>query len=77
MRLFDPACIPKSRRLSFPRTTHALFCPREEYDARWFLAGGLCHHGGELTLDMLDLRYDATANYYEAPLHVKALAVAS
>src|SRR5262249_11855195 len=29
--------------------------------------------GGELTLEMLDLSYDATANFYEAPLHVKAL----
>src|SRR4051794_3041745 len=28
--------------------------------------------GGELTLDMLDLRYNATANFYQAPLHVKA-----
>jgi hypothetical protein len=29
--------------------------------------------GGELTLDMLDLRYDSTGHYYEAPLHMKAL----
>ena len=29
--------------------------------------------GGELTLEMLDLRYDETGHYYEAPLHVKAL----
>jgi predicted ATPase with chaperone activity len=28
--------------------------------------------GGELNLDMLDLRYNSTANYYQAPLHVKA-----
>jgi predicted ATPase with chaperone activity len=28
--------------------------------------------GGELNLDMLDLRYNASANYYQAPLHVKA-----
>lgn len=28
--------------------------------------------GGELTLEMLDLRYNATANFYQAPLHVKA-----
>lgn len=28
--------------------------------------------GGELTLDMLDLRYSATANVYQAPLHIKA-----
>ncbi len=29
--------------------------------------------GGELTLDMLDLRYDPVGQYYEAPLHMKAL----
>jgi len=28
--------------------------------------------GGELNLDMLDLRYNADANFYQAPLHVKA-----
>ncbi len=29
--------------------------------------------GGELTLEMLDLRYDNISNLYEAPLHMKAL----
>jgi hypothetical protein len=29
--------------------------------------------GGELNLEMLDLRFDETAGFYEAPLHVKAL----
>lgn len=28
--------------------------------------------GGELTLDMLDLRYHSESNYYNAPLHIKA-----
>ncbi len=28
--------------------------------------------GGELNLDMLDLRYNVAANFYQAPLHVKA-----
>ena len=28
--------------------------------------------GGELTLDMLDLRYNSDANFYQAPLHIKA-----
>ncbi len=28
--------------------------------------------GGELTLDMLDLRYNKTSNFYTAPLHIKA-----
>jgi hypothetical protein len=29
--------------------------------------------GGELTLETLDLRYDNTGHFYEAPLHMKAL----
>jgi len=46
----------------------------QTYDARWVP----CHRpfvitGGELTLEMLDLRYDPAGQYYEAPLHVKAL----
>lgn len=28
--------------------------------------------GGELTLEMLDLRYNPTTNFYQAPLHIKA-----
>ncbi len=28
--------------------------------------------GGELNLEMLDLRYNAAANFYQAPLHLKA-----
>lgn len=28
--------------------------------------------GGELTLDMLELQYSRTANFYNAPLHIKA-----
>lgn len=45
----------------------------DQGDRRWVL----CHRpvvivGGELTLDMLDLRYNTTSRYYEAPLQVKA-----
>ena len=28
--------------------------------------------GGELTLEMLDLRYNSVGNFYQAPLHIKA-----
>jgi len=50
------------------------FVRAEDFDTRWVP----CHRpfvvtGGELTLDMLDLRYDSTGHFYEAPLHVKAL----
>ena len=43
-------------------------------DQRWVP----CHRpvvisGGELTLDMLDLSFEATSRFYEAPMHLKAL----
>ncbi len=47
---------------------------RETYDARWVpCRRPFVVTGGELNLEMLDLRYDTTGHYYEAPLHVKAL----
>ena len=42
-------------------------------DARWVrIRRPVVITGGELNLDMLDLRYNAEANFYQAPLHVKA-----
>src|SRR5260370_16202613 len=42
-------------------------------DARWIkIKRPVIVTGGELSLEMLDLRYNADANYYQAPLHVKA-----
>ncbi|MCZ7544854.1 MAG: ATP-binding protein [Anaerolineae bacterium] len=53
---------------------------REEIAARWGEVGprwGLFKRpavmvGGELTMDALDLRFDETAKFYEAPLQMKA-----
>ena len=43
-------------------------------DARWVpCKRPFVVAGGELTLEMLDLRYDPTSKFYEAPLHMKAL----
>jgi predicted ATPase with chaperone activity len=42
-------------------------------DARWIkIKRPVIVTGGELNLDMLDLRFNAAANYYQAPLHIKA-----
>ncbi len=47
---------------------------QEEYDARWVpCRRPFVLTGGELTLEMLDLRYEATGHFYEAPMHMKAL----
>jgi len=46
---------------------------REALDTRWVpCQRPFVVAGGELTLEMLDLRYDAASGVYEAPLHVKA-----
>ncbi|HUY82218.1 MAG TPA: hypothetical protein VMU92_10895 [Acidobacteriaceae bacterium] len=46
----------------------------EQYDERWVpCKRPFVVAGGELTLEMLDLRYSETSHFYEAPLHVKAL----
>jgi predicted ATPase with chaperone activity len=47
---------------------------RENFDRRWVP----CRRpfivvGGELTLEMLDLSFNAQSKFYEAPLHIKAL----
>ena len=50
------------------------FIRREAYDPRWVpCQRPFIITGGELTLEMLDLRYDEAGKFYEAPLHVKAL----
>jgi len=79
MRLFDPSLHTVLTPPQLPNSGGGgdgmlSFVRREEYDARWVpCRRPFVITGGELTLEMLDLRYDATANYYEAPLHVKAL----
>ena len=46
----------------------------DEYDQRWVPCNRpFLSTGGELTLDMLDLRYDEASRFYEAPLHMKLL----
>jgi len=45
----------------------------DESDRRWVACRRpMIITGGELTLEMLDLRYNAHSHYYEAPLHLKA-----
>jgi energy-coupling factor transporter ATP-binding protein EcfA2 len=45
----------------------------QTYDQRWIrIRRPIVVVGGELTLEMLDLRYSTTANIYQSPLHVKA-----
>lgn len=46
----------------------------ETFDSRWVACRRpIAVAGGELTLEMLDLRFDPVTKIYEAPLHMKAL----
>ena len=74
MRVYDPSVHVKLDVTPARQTVRSSIIRAEELDARWVA----CRRpfvvtGGELTLEMLDLQYDAGANFYEAPLHVKAL----
>ncbi len=73
IRVFDPS-------IHIPITTTPVadatmsFLRNQAIDARWVpCKRPFVVAGGELTLEMLDLRYDTTSKFYEAPLHMKAL----
>ena len=73
IRVFDP--VNHSRvDLGTPMDpARAVLTERAEYDRRWVLCDRpVIVSGGELTLAMLDLSFDAIAKFYEAPLQLKA-----
>jgi len=74
IRYYDPSVhIPISQAAEGEDDVES-FIRRETHDMRWVT----CRRpfvitGGELTLEMLELRYDVDGHFYEAPLHMKAL----
>jgi len=74
IRIFDPSLHHSIDPAGLGDENSPSFVRREAFDARWVpCRRPFVIAGGELTLDMLDLRYDLSAHFYEAPLHVKAL----
>lgn len=76
IRFFDPSIhIPIRRAIEGDHDDISVsFVLSQELDMRWVpCRRPFVVTGGELTLDMLELRYDLTGHFYEAPLHVKAL----
>ena len=68
--VFDEQC---HRPVTEGAALHRGLDSRARADARWVLCERPCVvAGGELTLEMLDLSFDARAGYYEAPPHFKA-----
>ena len=73
IKVFDPGIHQTAQGAAKPSAKGATL-RREDFDRRWVA----CRRpfivtGGELTMEMLDLSFSAQANYYEAPLHIKAL----
>lgn len=65
---------PASGTDSIPVPAAAAFTEREHFDERWVpCKRPVAVAGGEMTLDMLDLRHNPNTKFYDAPLHVKAL----
>ena len=73
IRVFDPS-VHTEVKAAEAGEDEFVFVRQDEYDRRWVpCRRPFVITGGELTLEMLDLRYDQTGHYYEAPLHMKAL----
>ena len=72
MKVFDPAVHQRVANNQLQEGGANL--RRSRIDPRWVPCyRPLVITGGELTLEMLDLKYNAVAKFYEAPLHIKAL----
>ncbi len=75
IKLYDPAL---HRAVGPEEPVDSIFktvsIEREDIDKRWVkIKRPLVIAGGELTLEMLDLQFNALSGFYEAPLHMKAL----
>jgi hypothetical protein len=72
MMVFDPDVHrPVNPAWGDPEASPSLY--RDNADSRWVACWRpFIVTGGELTLEMLDLKHEATANLYTAPLHIKA-----
>jgi hypothetical protein len=72
IKVFDPGIHKRIERSGDGEGRGTL--RRQDFDLRWVpCRRPFIVTGGELTLEMLDLSFNAMAKFYEAPLHIKAL----
>jgi hypothetical protein len=72
IKVFDPGIHERVERGAGGNGRSTL--RRQDFDLRWVpCKRPFIVTGGELTLEMLDLSFNALAKFYEAPLHIKAL----
>jgi hypothetical protein len=73
IRIFDPKIHEEITRTN-GREVGATSIRQGDFDRRWVACRRpVVVTGGEFTLDMLELRQIEGANFYEAPLHIKAV----
>jgi energy-coupling factor transporter ATP-binding protein EcfA2 len=71
IKVYDPGI---HKEVKGTGTEGGISVRRDVFDKRWVTCERpIVITGGELTLEMLDLKYNPHARFYEAPLHVKAL----
>ncbi len=71
--VFDPS-VHEEIKKPVPTGREQIEIRSADFDRRWVACRRpIIIVGGELTLDMLELRYSETSKFYEAPLHIKAL----
>src|SRR4051794_9986223 len=71
--LHQMADVDPSERIEDNEATVRRLLNSGTVDARWVkIKRPVVVTGGELNLDMLDLRFNSDANFYQAPLHIKA-----
>ena len=72
MRVFDPAIHRPVADTPIQSDVSSL--RRSRIDPRWVACERpMVMTGGELTIEMLDLKFNPVSKFYEAPLHIKAL----
>ncbi len=73
IRVYDPVNHTAVDMGKYGDPAQAILDGKPEYDRRFVLCDRpVVVAGGELTLSMLDLRFDAVTKFYEAPLQMKA-----
>lgn len=74
IKVYDTGLHKPYLDLSGPTLSEGQSLKLETFDARWVACRRpVAMAGGELTLEMLDLRFDPITKFYDAPLHMKAL----
>jgi len=73
VKVFDPAVHKAVEQLDAADTARPSL-RREKNDRRWVACQRpVVVTGGELSMEMLDMKFNALVKFYEAPLHIKAL----